>query len=108
MGLAFLLEHMVDTVHLEISILNMYIRGGSMSFAKACFDMMPVKDVVAYKQFLKGNDRFYFIFSMITSLIRIFWLSDKKKLLHNFGHLHAYGSNQFLHDTQSSFSIYKK
>lgn len=70
----------------------------------------PLKDWsgVAYKQFLKGNDRFYFIFSMITSLIRIFWLSDKKKLLHNFGHLHAYGSNQFLHDTQSSFSIYKK
>jgi len=54
LGLAFLLEHMVDTVHLEISILNMYIRGGSMSFAKACFDMMPVKDVVAWTTMIEG------------------------------------------------------
>lgn len=40
--------------HLETSILNMYIRGGSMSFAKACFNRMPVKDVVAWTTMIDG------------------------------------------------------
>ena len=41
-------------VHLETSILNMYLRGGSMSSAKACFDRMPVKDVVAWTTMIEG------------------------------------------------------
>ncbi|RDX63922.1 Pentatricopeptide repeat-containing protein, partial [Mucuna pruriens] len=43
-----------DTVHLETSILNMYLRGGSMSSARACFDLMPVKDVVAWTTMIEG------------------------------------------------------
>ncbi|KAK7355142.1 hypothetical protein VNO80_14388 [Phaseolus coccineus] len=43
-----------NSVHLETSILNMYLRGGSMSSAKACFDMMPVKDVVAWTTMIEG------------------------------------------------------
>ncbi|TKY53292.1 Pentatricopeptide repeat-containing protein [Spatholobus suberectus] len=43
-----------DTVHLETSVLNMYLRGGSISSAKACFDRMPVKDVVAWTTMIEG------------------------------------------------------
>ncbi|KAL1368197.1 pentatricopeptide repeat-containing protein At1g11290, chloroplastic-like [Arachis duranensis] len=41
-------------VHLETSILNMYLRGGNMSSAKACFDRMPIKDVVAWTTMIEG------------------------------------------------------
>ncbi|KAK7345101.1 hypothetical protein VNO77_15536 [Canavalia gladiata] len=44
------------TFHLELetSILNMYLKGGNMSSAKACFDSMPVKDVVAWTTMIEG------------------------------------------------------
>ncbi|MED6123403.1 hypothetical protein PIB30_048883 [Stylosanthes scabra] len=43
-----------DNVHLETSILNMYLRCGYMSSAKACFDGMPIKDVVAWTTMIEG------------------------------------------------------
>ncbi|MED6126065.1 hypothetical protein PIB30_074796 [Stylosanthes scabra] len=43
-----------DNVHLETSILNMYLRCGYMSSAKACFERMPIKDVVAWTTMIEG------------------------------------------------------
>ncbi|GAV73941.1 PPR domain-containing protein/PPR_2 domain-containing protein [Cephalotus follicularis] len=39
---------------LETSVLNMYIRCGSISTARVCFDRMPVKDVVAWTSMIEG------------------------------------------------------
>ncbi|XP_061362792.1 pentatricopeptide repeat-containing protein At1g11290, chloroplastic-like [Gastrolobium bilobum] len=54
------------TVQLETSILNMYIRGGSMSSARACFDRMPVKDVVAWTTMIEGLGSHGFGFESLT------------------------------------------
>lgn len=41
-------------LHMETSILNMYIRGGNISSARAVFDRMPVKDVIAWTSMIEG------------------------------------------------------
>lgn len=40
--------------HLETSLLNMYIRCGSISTARLCFNRMLVKDVVAWTSMIEG------------------------------------------------------
>ncbi|GAV81758.1 PPR domain-containing protein, partial [Cephalotus follicularis] len=39
---------------LETFVLNMYIRCGSISTARVCFDRIPVKDVVAWTSMIEG------------------------------------------------------
>lgn len=41
-------------LELETSILNMYIRNGSISSARACFNRMLVKDIVAWTSMIEG------------------------------------------------------
>ncbi|KAM1890552.1 hypothetical protein ACFX14_033924 [Malus domestica] len=40
--------------HLETSIINMYIRSGSLSAARVCFDRMLVKDIVTWTSMIEG------------------------------------------------------
>ncbi|CAN6719086.1 unnamed protein product [Malus baccata var. baccata] len=40
--------------HLETSIINMYIRCGSLSAARVCFDRMLVKDIVTWTSMIEG------------------------------------------------------
>lgn len=40
--------------HMETSILNMYLRGGSISSAREVFDRIPVKDVVIWTTMIEG------------------------------------------------------
>ncbi|KAK7278859.1 hypothetical protein RJT34_23898 [Clitoria ternatea] len=47
-------EPVDGAVQLQTSILNMYLRVGSMSSARVCFDNMPVKDVVAWTAMIEG------------------------------------------------------
>ncbi|GKV41601.1 hypothetical protein SLEP1_g49108 [Rubroshorea leprosula] len=47
-------SHEEDNACLETSILNMYIRCGSISSARLCFDRMLVKDVVAWTSMIEG------------------------------------------------------
>ncbi|CAN6686552.1 unnamed protein product [Malus baccata var. baccata] len=40
--------------HLETSIINMYMRSGSLSAARVCFDRMLVKDIVTWTSMIEG------------------------------------------------------
>lgn len=42
------------TTALETSILNMYLRCGSLSAASVCFDRMVAKDLVAWTSMIEG------------------------------------------------------
>lgn len=55
----YLIKHLFNgssegKVHLETSILNMYLRGGSISSARAVFDRMTFRDVVAWTTMIEG------------------------------------------------------
>ncbi|XP_027364305.1 pentatricopeptide repeat-containing protein At5g16860-like [Abrus precatorius] len=67
------------TAHLETSILNMYLRGGNMSSAIACFDSMPVKDVVAWTTMIDGLGSHGFGFDAL----KCFYLMIEKRVQPN-------------------------
>lgn len=50
----FFYSHEEHNSLLETSILNMYIRCGSISSARVCFDTLLVKDVVAWTSMIEG------------------------------------------------------
>ncbi|PSS15706.1 Pentatricopeptide repeat-containing protein [Actinidia chinensis var. chinensis] len=43
-----------DNAQLETAILNMYVRCGSISYAKTCFDRTIVRDLVAWTSMIEG------------------------------------------------------
>lgn len=44
----------ICNTHLETSLMNMYVRCGSIASARKCFDLIIVKDVVAWTSMIEG------------------------------------------------------